>query len=442
MKNENIEIEIKKLGINGEGIGYYNKNVVFVENALPGEKVLVHELEKHDRFYTATVSKHLSKSKDRINPPCKIYNKCQICSIMPLKYEKQIEAKKTLLVESVKKYAHVDLKIDDVIDAKDNLAYRNTIKLPFFNLKDKLAIGIHKRDTNHYILLKDCIVQDPAINETINNLLPILDSYRYRAYDRKTKIGLRYLLVRSFKNEIMITFVVGKNTKILDEALDQIQELKNVVSINITTNTKNRNEIIVEPIKNLRGKKSINAQYNDFEFKVSPESFMQLNTKQAVKMYDKVKEYLGDCNKMVLDLYSGVGSITNYVAACTENIVGIELSKSATKDAKENAKKHRIKNATFVAGDVDDVIKRYAKQKDIDAIIVDPPRVGLSEHTIESIIKSKTKKLIYISCNPSTLGKDLSILLHFYDIEKTTLVDMFPHTMHVETVVLMSRVDK
>ncbi|WP_423364589.1 23S rRNA (uracil(1939)-C(5))-methyltransferase RlmD [Mycoplasma sp. P36-A1] len=439
MKDSNVEIEIKKIGINGEGIGYYNKNVVFIPNSLPGELVLVHNMENKGSFYTAEVSKIIRKSKDRINPPCKMYNKCQVCSIMPLNYEKQIEAKKTLLLDSIYKYSKKRLRIDEVIKSENNIGYRNTIKLPFFNLKDKLAIGLHKRDTNHYIYLNDCIIQEPQINKTIDSVLSILDEYRYRAYDKKTKIGLRYLIVRSFNKEVMITFVVGKNTKIVDEALDKIEQIKNIISINITTNTKNRNEIIVEPIKNLRGKKSINAKYNDFEFKLSPESFMQLNTEQAIKMYDKIKSYLGKNNKLVLDLYSGVGSITNYVAECTEKIVGIELSKAATKDAKENARKHRIENAEFVAGDVDDVIKRYAKNKNIDAIIVDPPRVGLSEFTIESIVKSKSKKLIYVSCNPSTLGKDLSILLDYYDVRSTTLIDMFPHTMHVETAMLLIR---
>jgi len=436
---KNIELSVKKLGINGEGIAYYQKKPVFIEGALANEEVLAYDLENHGNYYSAKVSKILKESPDRVKPVCKIYDRCQVCSLMPLKYEKQLQAKKDLLIESVNKYANYKLEINDVIKADPTINYRNSIKLPFFNLKDKLAVGLHKRDTNHYIYLKDCIVQDKEINRVVQEILPILDNYRYRAYDKKTKLGLRYLLVRSFSNEIMVTFVVGKNTKILDEVLDKIFDLKGVVSVNVTTNTKNSNEIVVEPIQTVRGKKSINAKYNDFEFKVSPESFMQLNTVQAIKMYDKVKTLLGTNNKMVLDLYSGVGSITNYVADCSEKIVGIELSKAATKDAKENAKKHRVNNAEFVAGDVEEVIKRYAKNKDIDAIIVDPPRVGLSDFTIESIIKSKTKKLIYISCNPSSLAKDLHTLLKYYDIKHTTLVDMFAHTMHVETVMLLER---
>jgi len=439
MNIKNVELEIKKLGINGEGIAYLNKKPVFIEGAFVSEKVLAYDVEDHGKYYKAKVSKILVQSKDRVKPVCKIYDRCQVCSLMPLKYEEQLQAKKDYLTEAVNKYAKINLKVDEILACENPLNYRNSIKLPFFNLKDKLAVGLHKRDTNHYIYLKDCIVQDVNINRIVQEILPILDKYRYRAYDKKTKLGLRYLLVRSFNDEVMVTFVVGKNTKLLDEVLDEIFNLKNVVSINVTTNTKNSNEFVVEPIQTIRGKKSINADYGDFEFKVSPVSFLQLNTKQAIRMYDKVKELLGSNNKTVLDLYCGVGSITNYVAGNTEKIVGIEINKNAIRDAKENAKKHRVNNAEFVAGDVEEVIKKYAKNKDIDAIIVDPPRVGLSEYTMESIIKSKTKKLIYISCNPSTLGKDLSILLQYYTIKHTTLVDMFAHTMHVESVMLLER---
>ncbi|MDR3214943.1 MAG: 23S rRNA (uracil(1939)-C(5))-methyltransferase RlmD, partial [Bacilli bacterium] len=317
--------------------------------------------------------------------------------------------------------------------------YRNSIKLPFFNSNDKLSIGIHFRNTNHFVYLNDCIIQEEAINQTIKSLLAILDSYRYKAYDKKTKLGLRYLLMRSFNEEIIITLVTGKNTRIIDDALDEIMNINNVVSINQTTNTKGTNEIIVEPIKNLRGKKSINVKFNKFTYKLSSDSFFQLNTKQAIKLYDLVKEYLGNNNNKVLDLYCGIGSITNYVSECAQELIGIEINNNAIKDAKENSKKHRITNTKFVCGDVEEKIKTYAKNKDVDAIIVDPPRTGLSDLSIESIIKTKAKKLIYVSCNPSTLGKNLEVLLNYYEIKKLSIIDMFPNTMHVETVALLTR---
>ena len=436
---KNIEIEIKKLGINGEGIGYYENTITFIPNALPGEVVLVDELVKNKGYYTANVIKRIKESKDRIKPKCHIYEKCQVCSIMPLKYDEQIKAKKEYLIDSINKYAKQKVKIDNVIKTDNQFHYRNSIKLPLFNLHDKLAIGIHFRDTNHYIKLNDCIVQEKLINKTVNDVLAILDKYRYRAYDRKTKLGLRFLLVRAFKDEVMITFVVGKNTKIIDEAIEEIMAIKEVKSINQTTNTKSSNEIIVEPIKNVAGKKSINVPFNNFNFKLSPESFIQLNIEQTIKLYDIIKEYLGENNNLVLDLYCGVGSISCYINECAKRIVGIEINKTAISNAKENAKKHRLNNIEFICGDVEEKIKTYAKKKDVDAIIVDPPRTGLSEFTIESIIRSKTKKLIYVSCNPSTLGKDLSILLKYYDIKNVSLVDMFPNTMHVESVVLLQK---
>ncbi|MEG0283807.1 MAG: 23S rRNA (uracil(1939)-C(5))-methyltransferase RlmD, partial [Erysipelotrichales bacterium] len=349
---KNIEIEIKKLGINGEGIGYYENTVVFIPNTLPSEVVEVEELEKFKGYYKAKAKTIIKKSEDRVKPKCPIFDRCQVCSIMPLKYEKQIEAKQQHLIESIRKYTHYKVHINNTIEAENPFNYRNTIKLPLFNLREQLAIGIHFRDTNHYVYLKDCVVQDEQLNKTLDNVLSILDNYRYRAYDRKTKLGIRYLMVRSFGDEVLITFVTGKNTRIIDEAIEEISQLKNVKSINQTTNTKSSNEIIVEPIKNIYGKKSINVPFNGLNYKLSPESFMQLNIDQAIKMYDVIKDYLGTGNGTVLDLYCGVGSITNYVSECADRIIGIEISKPAIKDAKENAKMNRIKNTEFVSGDV------------------------------------------------------------------------------------------
>lgn len=437
-----MRLEIKKMGLNGEGIAYHNKKIVFVENTVTGDVIEAVKFDNEKGYFNVKEFKMITPSEYRVQPPCNIYNKCQVCSIMPLKYDKQIDAKIEYLKDSLIKYAKVNVKFDKIIKADNNLNYRNSIKLPFFNFKDKLAVGIHFRDTNHFVMLKNCVVQKQEINDAINSLLDILDQYRYRAYDKKTKIGLRYLLVRSFGDEIMITFVTGKNTVINEEALAQIKQIKNVVSINTTTNTKSNNEIIVESIKNLSGKKSIDVPFNGFNFKLSPQSFMQLNTPQAIKLYDVVKEYLGTNNNLVLDLYCGVGSIACYVNECAKEIIGIELNPQAIKDAKENAKKHHLNHLKFVSGDVNLKIKTYAKEKNIDAIIVDPPRVGLGEYLIESIIKSKTKKLIYVNCNPSTLGKDINLLSKYYKVEKISIVDMFSHTMHVETVVLMSKADK
>lgn len=439
---KNYEIEIKKLGINGEGIGYLNKTVTFVPNALPGELVQIYDVEQFNGYNKAKVSKIIKESPDRIKPKCPIYNKCQVCSIMPLRYDKQLLTKKYHFKDTVLKYAGTKIKVDQIIKDDNQFGYRNSIKLPVFNLHDKLAIGIHQRDTNHFVYLKDCIVQDPNINHITNEVLAILDEYRYRAYDRKTKMGLRYLLVRSFADEIMITFVVGKNTRIVDEALERIKKLPNVVSINQTTNTKGSNEIVVEPVKNLVGKKSINVPFNGFNFKLSPTSFMQLNTPQAIKMYDVIKSYLGTDNNLVLDLFCGVGTIACYINEQAQHIIGVDNNKISIKDAKENVKKHRLNHIDFIADDVDKVIKNIAKKSGIDAIIVDPPRTGLTEFTIESIIKSKTKKLIYVSCNPSTFAKDLALLQRYYDVTKASIVDMFPQTMHVESVVLMSRIKK
>ncbi|MDR1781787.1 MAG: 23S rRNA (uracil(1939)-C(5))-methyltransferase RlmD [Bacilli bacterium] len=436
MKN-NKEIEIKKIGINGEGIGYLDKTVVFVENALVNEVVTLKDIVNHKGYFTAKVDKYINKSKDRIKPKCKYFNKCQVCSLMPLKYNKQLVIKEELVKESLIKYAGIEVEDISVYQADNQFNYRNSIKLPFFNVKDKLALGLYLRNTNHFVYLNDCVVQDNKINDSIKQLLAILDEYRYKAYDKKTKIGLRYLVMRVFNDEIMITLVTGKNTRLIDEVIDKIMNIDNVVSLNQSTNTKNIHEIFVEPIKNIAGKKSINVRFDKYTYKLSSDSFFQLNTNQALKLYQLIKDYLGNNNDFILDLYCGIGSITTYINECAKEIIGIEINKSAIRDAKENAKKHRITNTKYVCGDVEEKIKTYAKNRKVDAIIVDPPRTGLSENTINSIIKSKTNKLIYVSCNPATLAKDLNILLDYYNLIDISIVDMFAQTAHVESVVLL-----
>ena len=436
---KNNEIEIKKIGINGEGIGYLNKSVVFVDNALIGEVVSLKDIISHQGYYTAKVETYLKKSKDRIKTKCKYFNKCQVCSLMPLRYSKQLEVKEQLLKESLQKYADIAIENISTYPALKQFNYRNSIKLPFFNVKDKLAVGLYLRNTNHFVYLNDCIVQDDKINKTMRLVLNILDNYRYRAYDKKTKMGLRFLIMRAFEDEIIITLVTGKNTKIIEEVITDIMALEGVISLNQTTNTKNIHEIVVEPIKNLAGKKSINVKFDNYTYKLSSDSFFQLNLAQALNLYQIVKDYVGFANELILDLYCGIGSISTYINECAKEIIGIEINKSAVSDAKENAKKHRITNTKYVCGDVEEKIKAYAKGRKVSAIIVDPPRTGLGAKTIKAITLTKAKKIVYVSCNPATLGKDLSILLDYYALKDISMVDMFPNTAHVEAVVLLER---
>lgn len=439
--NEKQIVTIKKLGINGEGIGYLRKKVVLVDNALPDEVVELKELDNKGTYFTAKVKKIQKISVSRIKPKCKIYDKCRVCSLMPLDYSKQMEFKKQFVVDALEKYANQTIEIDKIIGAEYSYSYRNSIKLPILFYNGALRVGMYNRGSNNFVNLDHCVIQDKAINNTISELLKILNNNKFRDYDKKNKTGLRYLLMRSFNNKIMITLVGGSDVIFESSVINQIMDIDKVVSLNYSVNNKKTHQHIVGPIKNIYGNKFITVNFDKYKFNLSASAFFQLNTIQAEKLYQIVREYLGTENNIVLDLYSGVGSISCFINECSEKIIGVEINPDAVKDAQNNMKLNDLNNLEFICDDVENAIQNIAKRKNIDAIIVDPPRTGLSELTIRSIVKSKTNKLIYVSCNPSTLAKDISLLKKCYQIADISIVDMFSHTSHVECVCLLTRIE-
>lgn len=395
-------VEITSLDHNGRGIGKFNNKVVFVENALPNELVDVRVTKEKKNFIEAEVKNFIKISKNRIKSPCPYFPNCGGCDLLHLNYENSLKFKQDKIKNIINKYLNKEIKINSIINCDNNLYYRNKTT---FQVKEN--IGFYKKKTYNIIPIDNCLISSNLINSSIKYL---------------KKLNLKEItkiICRSAINELMI--IIETNNIKLD-----IKPLKEIAtSIYIKNNNK---------YNLVYGKKYIKEKLGDYEYLVSPDSFFQINIDTCFKLYSKIKEYVGT-KKNVLDLYCGTGSISIFISK-NNNVLGIEINEYAIKDAKENAKINNIKNIDFICGESGKELNNIKFKPDI--IIVDPPRSGLSKETIKNIFKLKAKKLIYVSCDPMTLVRDLNLLSKEYEIIELTPFDMFPNTKHVECLVLLN----
>lgn len=403
------KVEINALDHYGRGIGKYYDKTVFVLDALPSEEVLVEITNNKKNYCEAVVREYISKSRDRINPICPYFELCGGCHIMHMDYQKQLEFKKNKVIEIVKKFADIDQSFVKDIVPTNPLYYRNKIVLQVSN-----KIGFYKEASYEIVNIDSCFIADSRMNQIISRL-------------NKTNLeNINQVIIRSSLNteDIMIVFCIYN--RVNDQYL--VDEFKDLATSIIK---KYKNEE-----KCLFGKNDILETIKDFKFLISPSSFFQVNTLGMEKLYDLVKKYINPNKNMeVLDLYCGTGTIGIYVSREVKKVYGVEINRSAIKDAIKNANLNDISNIQFKCADVKDVVKNY---KNIDVVIVDPPRAGLSKEAINDLMKLKAEKIIYVSCDPITLSRDLHILDSSYSLEEITPVDMFPNTYHVECVSLLS----
>ncbi len=433
------KIKIVKTGINGEGIGYDNRLPVFVEGALEEEIVDVDVLESYPTYKKGKVKFIHKKSPFRRDARCFHQAQCGGCSLMICDYEKQLKIKKDLVKEALIKYAKMDPSLIEEVVANDNpFSYRNQCKLPVKWLKGTLYSGMYKPKSNHLIYMDVCEVHEKELDRIRKKIMDILNRYEIRDYNEKIERGLRTFVLRGFENEYQCTLVTGKMT-FPQPLIDEILQVKGVVSLfqNIQLSQSNH-EVFSKNFVHLGGKKKLSLKLGDIKLHLSPASFFQLNTSQAEKLYQIVVDMIKPCEFLV-EAYSGIGAISLFAASKAKKVLGIESNSDAVKNAKENARMNHKENVNFLCGDAARVLKDKLSEA-VDAIVVDPPRVGLSDDMIQTILKSKAKQVIYISCNPATLGKNLNDLKKRYKVERVVPVDMFSQTPHVETIVLMSRI--
>ena len=446
-ENDKIYLDIKRIGINGEGIGYYNRLAIFVPNAIPGDRVLVSITRLENKMAFGKIIDFEKKAEARCNPICKYYNDCGACNTMHIKYDDMLKLKRDLVIEALSRYTKINYRAFEIRQTipSPNFGYRNKSQMIVSNVNNEFNTYMIKENSNISILVDECIVNDEIINKLNKKILEIASKLNITSYDYKTKKGtLKYLTIRiNEKKEALVCFVCYEKNDLIKELAKKVIKLDNVISVyeNINKEIK-RNVIYGEESNLLEGEEYLIYTVNNIKYTLTPTTFFQLNQYQVENLFELVLKNLKLSGKeRVLDAYCGVGAIGLYISKRAKEVVGIEYNKDSITQANLNSKINKIKNASFLQGDINKLLPSLLKEKEFDAIVVDPPRTGLGKEFIDTLLKTKIKKMVYVSCNPATLAKDLEMLKDYYDIKSITPLDMFPNTPHVESISLLVRKD-
>ena len=447
-KNEEYIVDIIDNGYEGEGIAKVNNFIVFIPGTIKGEKVKILIVKVTTSHAFGKVLKIIKESNSRNNNiDCSTYKRCGGCNLRHIKYEDTLKIKKEIVQNLVNKTLKTKIDVKDTIGMEKPYNYRNKAQFPVGTDKDgNPIIGVFASRTHEVIKFDNCFIQNKTSQEIAKIICEFAKEKNICVYDEKNRKGLlRHIVIKvGLKtNEIMCILVINdKEFKEEKELVNVLTEkFPNIKTIVKNINMKNTNVILGKENINLYGDGYIYDKLGDYTFKISPLSFYQINPVQTEKLYNLAlegAELTG--NEIVFDLYCGIGTIGMYMAKYAKEVYGIEIVKEAIEDAKENCKINNVANAQYFAGDTQELLTDLILNKNIkpDVIVVDPPRKGLDNTTVENILKIEPKKVVYISCNPATLTRDLGKLEQKYEIKSIQPVDMFPFTSHVECIALLS----
>lgn len=447
-KGENYILDIVSLGHSGEGVGRYQDFTVFVPHALPGEQVKVNIIEVKKSYAKGRLIAVIRASAERSEPACSLYQKCGGCQLQHLSYPAQLAAKRQQVVDAVTRIGKItDVDIKPTLGAADPWYYRNKMQFPVGLVNNQIAIGCFEQGTHRIVHTENCLIQHKANNIIAQQVHTVLSQLGIAPYDERTGQGVvRHVLGRvgTASGEVMVVLVTATNElPHKAEVIAQLQaKIPGLVSIVQNINNKNTNIIMGNRTITLWGKDTITDSLGDFNFNISARSFFQVNTLQANVLYDKAVEYAAlTGTETVIDAYCGTGTITLFLAQKAKKVIGIEIVEPAIKDANENAKRNGVSNVEFIVGDAIAVMPDlYKKGVRPDAIVVDPPRAGCERTVLETFVNMQPDRIVYVSCNPASLARDLAILAEYgYIAREIQPVDMFPQTFHVECVALIER---
>ena len=441
---QQFPLTIKRLGINGEGVGYFKKKVVFVPGALPGEEVVVEVTKAHPKFAEAIVKKVRKRSEHRVKAPCIVYEQCGGCQLQHLEYSQQLKEKRDILIQALERHTRFNIEEMDIrptIGMDNPWHYRNKSQFQLGEDHGKVIAGMYSIDSHRLINIPECIVQQPVTNKVTNIVKQILADFRVPIYNEKTRKGIVRTIVTRVgvqTGQVQVMLVtVRKELPRKEAILSEIKKrLPEVVSVMQNVNPKRTSIILGDETIHLAGDKIVEERLEEFTYELSARAFFQLNPAQTISLYNEVKEAAAlTGNEKIVDAYCGVGTIGLWLADKAGEIRGMDVIPEGIEDAKKNARKHERKNASYFTGKAEDLMPKWVKEGwRPDVVVVDPPRTGCDEKFLDTILKVKPKKFIYVSCNPSTLAKDLQMLGKKYEVEYLQPVDMFPQTAHVEVV--------
>ncbi|TDK59172.1 23S rRNA (uracil(1939)-C(5))-methyltransferase RlmD [Bacillus salipaludis] len=445
--SQTFPLTIKRLGINGEGVGYFKKQVVFVPGALPGEEVVVEATKINPKFAEAKIKKIRIKSPHRVQPLCPVYDQCGGCQLQHLGYDQQLKEKRDIVIQSLERHTKLDvnkLDIRETIGMEDPWGYRNKSSFQVGQRDGKVLAGLYGLNSHQLIDIDQCAVQHSQTNEATAQVKRILEDLKIPIYNEKSRKGIVRTIVTRVgvqSGEIQIVLITSQKELPKQELIiSEIQKkLPNVKSIVQNINGQKTSLIFGEETVSLAGSEVIQETLGDLQFELSARTFFQLNPTQTVKLYNEVKKAAGlTGTEKVVDAYCGVGTIGLWLADQAKEIRGMDVIPESIEDAKKNAKRHGFTNTKYVPGKAEEVLPKWVKKGwKPEVMVVDPPRTGLDNQLLQMILHVKPEKLIYVSCNPSTLAKDINTLSAKYEVKYIQPVDMFPHTAHVECVLAM-----
>ncbi len=441
------EICIERLGTSGEGVGRYENFTVFIPQALPNERVLTVIEEVKKTYARGRIQKILQESPARVTPLCEIYDECGGCQLQHLSYEEQLHAKRAQVVDALTHIGKLpQILVNETLRADAPWNYRNKMQFPIGLHKGRLVVGCFTQGSHRIINTENCHIQRSANNELANTVREVAEKLHIPVYNEDTHKGiLRHIVGRVGRgNELMAVIVTA--TKQLPRAKDFVrllrERLPHLVSVHQNIQTYRNNVIMGRDTELLWGRPTILDTLGRLNFHISPRSFFQVNTRQAERLYEQALAYADlHGTETVIDAYCGTGTITLFLAQKARKVYGIEIVQPAILDARKNARDNHVKNAEFIVGDATAVMPALYKQGiRPDVVVVDPPRAGCTEIVLRTFANMKPQRIVYVSCNPATLARDLAILKDLgYITQEVQPVDLFPQTSHVENVALLMR---
>jgi 23S rRNA (uracil1939-C5)-methyltransferase len=449
-KNEYYDVTFEDLTHDGNGVAKVDGYPLFVPNGLPGEKAKVKVVKVNKGYGYGRLIELYEPSPERMEPSCSIYKQCGGCQLQHLSYDGQLKAKEKHVREVLQRIGKIeDVVVHPVLGMNDPWRYRNKAQVPVGEREGGLVAGFYQKRSHDIIDMEACLIQQEMNDVVVQTVKKICEKYGIPAYNEKTHKGtIRHIMARygHTTKDVMVVLVTRTDDlpfkkKIVQEIVENIPNVKSIIQ---NVNPKRTNVILGEQTKVLWGTEYIYDYIGNIKFAISARSFYQVNPEQTKVLYEKALEYADlTGEETVIDAYCGIGTISLFLAQKAKKVYGVEIVPEAIEDAKRNAELNNIHNVEFAVGEAETVIPQwYERGIQADCIVVDPPRKGCDASLLETIIAMKPKRVVYVSCNPATLARDLRILEDGgYQTLEVQPVDMFPHTTHVECCSLLVRKD-
>ena len=448
-KNDIVTLKIEDCGIDGEGIGKADGFTVFVKDAVIGDTVRAKIMKAKKNYGYGRLEEIITPSPDRVEPKCQFARQCGGCQLQALSYEKQLEFKTSKVRGHLERIGgFTDIPMEKILGMEQPFHYRNKAQFPVGKSKDgRIITGFYAGRTHSIIENRDCALGVTQNKEVLDRVIAHMEKFNIQPYDENTGKGLvRHVLIRYgfFTDEMMVCLIINGEKLPGEEALvKSLRQIPEAVSVMVNVNKKRNNVILGEKVRLLWGQPYITDKIGEISYQISPLSFFQVNPYQTGRLYGKALEYAQlSGNETVWDLYCGIGTISLFLAQKAKMVRGVEIIPAAIENAKENARLNGFDNTEFFVGKAEEVLpEQFARTGErADVIVVDPPRKGCDETLLSTIIKMQPDRVVYVSCDSATLARDLKYLCERgYELKKVCPVDMFPNTVSVETVVLLSQ---